>query len=60
MELLGAREKLFKPNSHQVSLNHIQCTELWSTLITSLTLFTIKLNLTEKLSRVLRSKIVKI
>ena len=60
MELLGAREELFKPSSPQVSLNHIQCTELWSTLITSLTLFMIKLNLTEKLSRALRSKTVKI
>ena len=60
MEFLGAREELFKSSSRQVSLNHIQCTELWSNLITSLTLFTIKLNLTEKLSRALRSKIVKI
>ena len=60
VELLGAKEELSKSSSHQVSLNHIQCTDLWSTLITSLTLFTIKLNLTEKLNRALRSKIVKI
>ena len=60
MEFLGAREELFKSSNDQVSLNHIQCSELWSTLITSLTLFTIKLNLTEKLFRALRSKIVKI
>ena len=47
MEFLGAREELFKSSSHQVSLNHIRCSELTcrSTLITSLALFAIKLNL---------------